>query len=406
MNLRTNVIRTNARGLALLCWLPFTALLLAAGCAAIPEPMGPEVLVTFPMADQALSTAGGSRRTYHSGDHWQVPLHTRQQARRFARDHGLIERGAWPIDVLGVYCVAYAATDARTPEQLLARLQGDPRAGLVQANSEFTGMISTAESLYNDPLVDVQYGRFVKQLSDLHQITGGENVKIGVIDTSVDLEHPDLLGQVTRQIELVPAAAPAKRFHGTAVTGVIAATPDNGEGLVGIAPHADIHIYGACAHRGADTVCTSFSIAKALAEAIDDKMAVINMSFAGPEDPLIAALLSKAAEADTVLIAAGNTETPSQRFPAGAPGVYSADGDHDLWFARPERLSTRAGGSYQVFFGSSIASAGMTGLAALIRSRSSAAETHELLDWLFDTDCSATEPPDTTCAIQPEQLCE
>jgi len=365
-----------------------------------------DVLVTFAMPAQPVMSGGGFRHSYHSGDDWQVPLYNRQQARRFAHDYGLTVADAWPIEILGVYCVAFAVDGGESIDAMLERLQDDPRPVLVQRNSDFATMTATRVSAYDDPLVDVQYGRFAEQLASLHAITSGEEVKVAVIDTSVDLEHPDLSGQVTRQVEFVPSVALEERMHGTAVTGVIGAAADNGEGLVGIAPRADIHVYAACARRGEETVCSSFSIAQALAEALDDGMEVINMSFAGPDDPLISALIGKAVTADTVLIAAGNADTPTRRFPAGLPGVHAADGEREFWFARAERLSTRAGGSYQVFFGSSIASAGMTGIAALVHSQSSTAETHALLDWLFDKNCAETAPPATSCTIDPDQLCD
>jgi subtilisin family serine protease len=363
------------------------------------------------MSDHPPATAGGSRRSYHSGSAWEAPLHVRQQARRFARDHNLQEVGAWPIELLGVYCVAYRAIGGPGGQALLERLQADARATLVQPNATFTGMTTDMRAAgspaeYDDPLIDVQYGAFVHRLAALHAITGGEDVRVGVIDTSVDLDHPDLSGQVTKQMEFVPAAPTEERLHGTAVTGVIAAAAGNGEGLVGIAPGADVHVYGACTRSGEQTLCSSFSIAQALAEAIEASMDVINMSFAGPEDPLIEALLEKAIERDTVLIAAGNTNSPGRRFPAGMSGVYAADTEHDFWFAHPERLSTRAGGSYQVFFGSSIASAGMAGMAALVRSRASRTDTQSVLHWLFTTDCTQTRPPVPAHAIQPEQLCD
>jgi hypothetical protein len=261
-------------------------------------------------------------------------------------------------------------------------------------------------SVYDDPLLDVQYGRFVNRLTALHRITSGNDVRVGVIDTSVDLTHPDLSGQVARQIELVPAAEPAARMHGTAVTGVIAAAPDNGEGLVGMAPRANVHVYGACTDDDEGALCTSFSIAQALADALDERMQVINMSFAGPDDPLIASLLDAAVAAETVLVAAGNSDAPDARFPAGHKGVHAADGERHLWFASAERLSTRAGGSYQMFFGSSIASAGMSGMAALLRARTSAAETGAVLDWLFDGECDPATQPAALAPIRPEALCD
>ena len=387
-----------------------------AACASTPPGAGPqpgEVLVTFALPEAAPEPRG-SRRAYHAGTgdgQWQVPLYTRQQVRRFAKDHALVETGAWPIDVLGVYCVAFAPRDfARPATDLLDRLASDPRVTLVQLNASFAGRAVTsnrqAAPVYDDPLLDVQYGVFASRLAELHAITVGRGVRVGVIDTSVDLTHPDLTGQVARQVEIVPAAEPAARLHGTAVTGVIAATPDNGEGLAGMAPKANVHVYGACTDDAAGARCTSFSIAQALSDALDDRMQVINMSFAGPDDPLISALLDAAVSADAVLVAAGNTETPAARFPAGHPGVHAADGERQLWFASPARLSTRAGGSYQFFTGSSIASAGISGLAALILERTSAAGTRAVLDWLYGGECHPAERPAALDPIPAEQLCD
>ncbi len=399
--------------------LRVAALMLAlAGCASVPPGPGPqpgEVLVTFALPAAAPEPAGGSRRAYHGGgDSWQVPLYTRQQVHRFAKDHGLRQTAAWPIDVLGVYCVAFTVdseTAGATPDSLLPRLEADPRSRLVQMNASFAGKTvsskpPTDKPVYDDPLVDVQYGKFVHQLAALHAVTSGDAVRVGVIDTSVDLTHPDLSGQVARQIELVPAAEPAARLHGTAVTGVIAAAPGNGEGLVGMAPGANVHVYGACTDDAEGALCTSFSIAQALADALDERMEVINMSFAGPDDPLIASLLDAALDAETVLVAAGNSDAPDARFPAGHPGVHAADGERHLWFASAERLSTRAGGSYQVFYGSSIASAGMSGLAALLRARTSAADTSALLDWLYEGNCNPATQPAALYPISREQLCD
>lgn len=394
-------------------------LLIVGACAAAPPTAGPapgSVLVTFALPSAAPEPGGGSRRAYHAGaradGHWEVPLYTRQQVRAFARDHALVQTAAWPIGVLGVYCVAFTPTNGMPPESLLDQLEADPRSELVQLNATFTGMGVTSSTparpppVYDDPLLDVQYGRFAHRLSALHAITVGDAVRMGVIDTSVDLSHPDLSGQVTRQIELVPSAEPAARLHGTAVTGVIAARGGNGEGLVGMAPRADVHVYGACTDDDAGALCTSFSIAQALTDALSDRMQVINMSFAGPDDALLAELLDAAAAAEIVLVAAGDSARPEARFPAGHPSVHAADGERQLWFASLERLSTRAGGQYQMFFGSSIASAGMSGLAALLRARTSAADTRAVLDWLFEDDCDPATQPPALAPIRREQLCD
>jgi subtilisin family serine protease len=147
-------------------------------------------------------------------------------------------------------------------------------------------------------------------------------------------------------------------------------------------------------------------LAKALVEAIDGDMDVINMSLAGPNDTLLSLLIGKAVDAGIVFVAAGNPENPAAQFPASLPTVHSPNQRREYWFARSEQLSTQAGGSYQVFFGSSIASSGITGLAVLLRSKYTAAQTNSLLDWLFESDCAQNAYPVEAVGFDLERLCE
>ncbi len=378
---------------------------LAGGCAVTPAPRGPEVLVAFPVDRFDETMYGGSQRAYH-GTAWPLPLHERMAVRRFAAQYGLVERDAWPIEVLGLYCVAFASIDRRARDKLVATLATDERVALVQANHSFEGMIGSRPTAYDDPLFDLQYGRFRQQLEALHAVSTGQHVKLGLIDSSVDLEHPDLAGQIARQTELVRETATDSRIHGTAVAGVIGAIPANGIGVVGMAPAAELYAYGACRGDGDKTRCTSFAIAKALAYAIQDHLDVLNISLAGPNDRLLQELIDYATSAGMLVIAADNAADPDRNFPANAPNVVAARVGEPLWFARSEQLSTQAGGGYQVFYGSSIAAAGMAGLAALVRARNSAAATRQLLDWIGRSHCDLHGSAPVPVAFDLEQLCE
>lgn len=74
----------------------------------------------------------------------------------------------------------------------------------------------------------------------------GDDVIIAVVDTGVDLGHPDLRERFLRDptgevvgLDLVADGAPQDEHgHGTLVAGVIAATADNGAGIAGVAPEA------------------------------------------------------------------------------------------------------------------------------------------------------------------------
>jgi|TARA_R100000935_G_scaffold23315_1_gene42598 hypothetical protein len=57
--------------------------------------------------------------------------------------------------------------------------------------------------------------------------TGDSNILVGVVDSSYELNHPDLTGQIVNNIEVVPS----NFSHGTAVASIIAANTDNNEGL-------------------------------------------------------------------------------------------------------------------------------------------------------------------------------
>ncbi len=82
--------------------------------------------------------------------------------------------------------------------------------------------------------------------------------------------------------------------HGTEMAGVIAAVANNREGIVGIAPNARLLVFKACwqAHSDADAArCNSFTLARALTAAFDAHAQVINLSLAGPDDPLLGDLI-------------------------------------------------------------------------------------------------------------------
>jgi hypothetical protein len=376
-------------------WL-LCSLLLAGGCQGLPwesAATAPEyaqrILVTFAQPPDAARAVLGSRSHYHFRDPWRAPLHLRARISQFAGAHALVELDGWPIASLDMYCVLFAVPRESDLSRMLSELQADPGVLIVQPLNRFYGMSARRGLLYDDPYLDMQYGERVAALYSLHQFTRGEGIRVGVIDSAVDERHPDLLDQLVQQRNFVAADEPGDRLHGTAVAGVIAALGNNGEGGVGLAPQARLFSYGACGNEEGRTVCNSFDLAKAVEEAIHDQVQVLNLSLAGPADPLLAALLSQALDRGMIVVASRNDGDPGANFPASHPGVIAAGASTtgDKWFLREEQLSTRAGGGYQYFYGSSVASAGAAGLAALIRSRMDAGHASRLLASLADDDC-------------------
>jgi len=108
-------------------------------------------------------------------------------------------------------------------------------------------VVPTAALAVDDPYRDQQWALDRIGVDQAWE-TGsrGDGVIVAVVDTGVDLEHPDLRERFLRDptgevvgLDLVAGGAPQDEHgHGTLVAGVIAATADNGVGVAGVAPNA------------------------------------------------------------------------------------------------------------------------------------------------------------------------
>jgi subtilisin family serine protease len=107
--------------------------------------------------------------------------------------------------------------------------------------------------------------------------TTGYRVKVGVIDTGVDFEHPDLKHSVERGINLLYRTYPPQddNGHGTHISGTIAAA-NRLQGMIGVAPRASIHPVKAFDYNGTAYVS---DIILGIDWCVRNHMDVVNMSF-------------------------------------------------------------------------------------------------------------------------------
>ncbi len=370
-------------------WQPrFMLVLILAlpGCTGLESPSksGTSLLVTVPQTQfHRAAPQLGSSQGYQAGGDWTVPLAVRDAVRELRRDHGLTEVDGWPIASLGRYCAVFRIEDGRELADVVDRLRRDERVIDAQPMHEFVGLVNDS---YDDPHFELQYGNHASTLVALHRLSTGRGVRIGIIDTLVDKNHPDLEGQIYRQH---PFAGVSSGVHGTAVAGIIAASVDNGQGIVGFSPDARIEVFGACSEQGDGARCSSFNLARAIETALQRNMEVINLSLGGPYDPLLADLLAVARKRG-VLVVASRDDTPGGGFPATSPDVISVASSPlaAQWFRRGEHLSTRAGGGYRFYQGSSVAAAAVSGLATLVRADSSSPQTRDLIQTLMRRECN------------------
>ena len=366
------------------------------------------VVVTFANEPHQSPAPAGSTGRRYTGDGYLLAQSAHQQAKRVAVKYALKEIANWPIRALAVHCVVYEIPDNRSVAAVLAALSKDSNVVLAEPLSEFHTLSDakadapapapapvTAPAPYNDPLYDFQTNLAALGIVSAHQRTQGAGVRIALIDTGVDERHPDLHGRIARTRSFVDeqASSAASYRHGTAMAGVIAAVANNHIGIVGIAPQAELEVFEACwqLHPDSDeAVCNTFTLAKALAAALDSGIRLVNMSIAGPPDPLLAALIDAAMKRGVTFVGAAAESTDA--FPTGIQGVIAAQGEQQSLradaFSIPANhiLTLRPDGQYDFESGTSVAAAELTGMIALLMSSASTRpSTSEIVSLLKET---------------------
>jgi Subtilase family len=295
----------------------------------------------------------------------------------------------WDMKALEVPCIVFSSRADKPLSFLVRQLEKDPRIALAQPVQWFETLAEEAEpprqgSPREDPYRSLQYGADALRLSEAHHLATGRGVTVAVVDTGVDLEHPDLEGRVVVARDFVSAQRyrPGPNLHGTGVAGIIAASAGNGLGIVGVAPEAKILALKACwpiGKKEEKAACNSYTLALALDFAVSQGAQVINLSLAGPEDPILGALIETAHARGAVVVAAAGG--PALPFPASMTSVLAvvsapAEGAvHRAPETLPARTLTAPGeevlttvprAAYDFLSGSSFAAAHVSGVVALL----------------------------------------
>jgi subtilisin family serine protease len=167
-----------------------------------------------------------------------------------------------------------------------------------------------------------QYTLAKLRIPQAHTVTKGDNVLVAVIDSGVDVTHPELNGVIAGTFA---AFEPMERphSHGTAIAGAIAAQARLR--LMGVAPAVRILAIKAFREAEFGAEGTSFNIFKGLEYAVAQNAQVINMSFAGPRDPLLERSIAAAHDRGIVLVAAVGNAGPNSAplYPASDPRVIA-----------------------------------------------------------------------------------
>ncbi len=151
-------------------------------------------------------------------------------------------------------------------------------------------------------------------------------VKIGVIDTGFDAAHPAFAGRANiHSYRFIPDGRPAAPdWHGTGVLSLLAGNPLSG--TPGLIPEAEFHAANVFfSDEGGEMAADTISVLKALQKLGEEGVKIINMSFAGPRDELVAQEIDRMHDAGVIFVAAAGNDGPTAdpRYPAAYPQVIA-----------------------------------------------------------------------------------
>jgi hypothetical protein len=315
--------------------------------------------------------AASTLRGYDGLGGYRAGAQALQAARRLAAAYQLREVAAWPIELLGVHCLVFALPPAARRDELLAALQRDPE---VESAQPLLGFALHGAITYNDPYAPLQANLQTLGVPAVQPWSRGSGVRIAVVDTGIDTGHPDFERQLPAVRDFVADGRSTAEGHGTAVAGLIAAVPNNGIGIAGIAPQATLLPLRAC-WTAADGggACNSFTLAQALVAAIDARVQLVNLSLGGPEDALLRRIVERALARGIVVVGALPPGGRREGFPTAIDGVIAVDRagraerlPRVLYAPGNEVFTLTPRGRYDAASGSSIAAAAVSGVAALL----------------------------------------
>jgi subtilisin family serine protease len=254
-------------------------------------------------------------------------------------------------------------------------------SGIMYAEPD--GEVSALDVFPNDPGFGTQYGLINICAPQGWQIsTGSQWVTIAIVDSGVDGSHSDLVMKVLPGFDFVEGdPIPQDEFgHGTHISGIAAASTNNGNGVSGVSWGAQILPVRVLDASGNGSYA---ALAAGIIWAADHGAQIINLSLGGtsPNTTLERAVNYAVARGALMVAASGNDGTGSLRYPANYDPVLSVGSVNsinqrsassnygsglDVVAPGEDIYSTNPGGGYGYRSGTSMSAPYVSGLAAVL----------------------------------------
>jgi len=225
---------------------------------------------------------------------------------------------------------------------------------------------------------------------------------VAVLDTGVQLDHPDLIGNLLSGIDFLDDDDdPSDTYgHGTGTASIVAAQPNNAQGIVGLCPNCmirPVRVGSFVVHFGSVEVAEGIFYAANPTQGAAD---VISMSLGGTCSDLWTDAVDYAFDQDVLLVSAAGNYTLVVVYPAAYPRVLSVGAtDHrdevPLWVPVLGRIDMYAPGvdvpvaerfsSYGKMTGTSSATPHVAGTAALLRGQNPSLTARQMRQIIVDS---------------------
>jgi hypothetical protein len=319
------------------------------------------------------------------------------------RAYRLSQQSSFRSATLGVRMARFRIPDRRGLGEVLGQLAQDQRVIAVQPVYLYYSSQGAAGAAASPP----QYAVDMLRLTEAHRLARGRNVAVAIVDSGIDLRHPELKGASIEPYDATGKGSTAPEEHGTAIAGIVAARQQ----LQGAAPDARILAVRSFSQAGGGRFeGTTETLIKGIDIGLAHGARVFNLSFTGPKDPSIEQIIRIAAGKGAILVAAAGNGGPDA--PAAYPAAYdaviavTAVDRGDKVYARANRgsyiafaapgvdiLAPAPKQAYGLSSGTSMAAAYVSGIAALLTEVKPGLSAAEVRKYLVESARSSPAEP-------------